>query len=642
MKGCLAYALGLSAAASCCLYVVNIAGPTTLTVGTVLGGASNSFERPEPDYPAWRDAHSVEDGSALPPSLVQVERTGHTFTIPLKEYVTVFDGPALPGSGSLSRHRRLHVTEYYGRVSFGEPAQVFDMVFDTGSGNIVLPTVKCVDEACQKHRRFVSADSKTAVQLAYDDGTKMLPGDSDRDTTTITYGTGKLTGEYVQEHVCMGQSGASASFCTDVNFLGVTQESRFPFVELPFDGIFGLGLAGLSAGSSFNFVSRMRSNHSIGDPTFAVFLRDLDADEESEITFGGYRPERFQDAENGMKWLPVSKEEADSKGYWLVTMREVYVRGRPMGFCNDPSRKSRCQVAMDTGSSLIMGPPVAVDQLLRAMGGCSEGNLPPLRFEFDAAAGGTFDVVLQPRDYAEFDADGSCATSFQPLELPPTLGPMWILGQTALRKYYSVYDAKRWRVGLGLARHASRARPSVAASSSAGATAADLQQGRSPREACVDSDAEMAAEHLPGCRSFTNMGYCMRFPPLAHHYCRLSCGFCKTEGSSDASTVTDVSEEDDAVPAARASVVPPADAVSVAASEARPTRSFLRVGRSVAASINEVRRPQPQDVRAAEPQDGEAQVTLRGSGLSVSRYVTRRPIGSRRADEGANILDTEA
>ena len=26
----------------------------------------------------------------------------------------------------------------------------------------------------------------------------------DRDTTTITYGTGKLTGEYIRDHVCIG------------------------------------------------------------------------------------------------------------------------------------------------------------------------------------------------------------------------------------------------------------------------------------------------------------------------------------------------------------------------------------------------------------------------------------------------------
>ena len=33
---------------------------------------------------------------------------------------------------------------------------------------------------------------------------------------------------------------------------GVTEESEFPFEKMPFDGILGLGLPGLSAAPSFN------------------------------------------------------------------------------------------------------------------------------------------------------------------------------------------------------------------------------------------------------------------------------------------------------------------------------------------------------------------------------------------------------
>ena len=39
-------------------------------------------------------------------------------------------------------------------------------------------------------------------------------------------------------------------------------------------------------------------------------------------------------------------------------------------------------------------------------------------------------------------------TAFQPLELPPTLGPMWVVGQSVLRKYYSVFDRENSRVGF--------------------------------------------------------------------------------------------------------------------------------------------------------------------------------------------------
>jgi hypothetical protein len=71
------------------------------------------------------------------------------FTIPLKEYLAVFVTRAPPAPGDKRRrHQRIHVTEYYGQVMFGEPPQAFDMVFDTGSGNIVLPTAKCHEEVC--------------------------------------------------------------------------------------------------------------------------------------------------------------------------------------------------------------------------------------------------------------------------------------------------------------------------------------------------------------------------------------------------------------------------------------------------------------------------------------------------------------
>merc|ERR1719215_2544603 len=125
-------------------------------------------------------------------------------------------------------------------------------------------------------------------------------------------------------------------------------------------------------------------------------------------------------------------------------MRDIYVRGKPLGLCEDFSASPRCKLAMDTGSSMMMGPTYGVRQLMQAIGAsCAE--LPVLRLELDAEAGGTFDMVLRPEDYAEF-SDGDCGTAFQPIDLPPNLGAMWVIGQTALRKYYSVYDPIRWRV----------------------------------------------------------------------------------------------------------------------------------------------------------------------------------------------------
>jgi len=447
--------------------------------------------------------------------------------LPLKEFVSVIEAP-VPLSKSASptarrARRQIYVTEYYGKIAVGSPPQIFEVVFDTGSGNIVLPTVKCKDEACVRHHRYHCEASTSALQLAFDDDTPLAAGETDRDTTSITYGTGKLTGEYIRDRICFGMGISKSQMCTSSDFLGVTQESRFPFIELPFDGIFGLGLLGLAAGDNFSFVNRLKANNSVIEPVFAMFIRDLQADEDSEITFGSWRPERLAAGEK-MHWLPIPQDEAEDKGYWLVTMRDVYVGGKPLRLCDDIGPNPRCQVAMDTGTSLSMASPYQVSVLLDALNvndDCSNyARLPEIRFTLDAEGNTTHDLVMRADDYVDRSTEG-CAATFQPLRLPPRLGRMWVFGQTVLRRYYSVFDAKRWRVGVGVANHTPKFRVQP--------TSPPTPKPASKKETCEDDNNSMqqAPFSLPGCKSFARMGYCQRFQPLAHHYCRLSCSFCE-------------------------------------------------------------------------------------------------------------------
>mmetsp|Transcript_22725 Transcript_22725/g.59980 ORF Transcript_22725/g.59980 Transcript_22725/m.59980 type:complete len:165 (+) Transcript_22725:1-495(+) len=128
---------------------------------------------------------------------------------------------------------------------------------------------------------------------------------------------------------------------------------------------------------------------------------------------------------------------------------------------------------------------------------------------------------MKAEDYVDRSPEG-CAPTFQPIQLPPDLGRMWVFGQSILRKYYSVYDAKRWRVGVGVANHTAKKRAAPKVEPLKPKPAA-------PKEPCKDDNAEMQAPpfSLPGCKSFEQMGYCKRFKPLAAHYCRLSCKLCE-------------------------------------------------------------------------------------------------------------------
>merc|ERR1719443_2813757 len=94
-------------------------------------------------------------------------------------------------------------TSYSGLVSIGQPAQSFRVVFDTGSGHLILPSVECGSEACQVHRQYNQTASSTAIPINVD-GSVVPPGKM-CDQVNIGFGTGKVKGEFVRDLVCLGE-----------------------------------------------------------------------------------------------------------------------------------------------------------------------------------------------------------------------------------------------------------------------------------------------------------------------------------------------------------------------------------------------------------------------------------------------------
>jgi len=56
-----------------------------------------------------------------------------------------------------SKSKSVHASEYYGKISIGTPPQEFLVVFDTGSGNLLLPSMS----ARMKHVRRTSASIRS-------------------------------------------------------------------------------------------------------------------------------------------------------------------------------------------------------------------------------------------------------------------------------------------------------------------------------------------------------------------------------------------------------------------------------------------------------------------------------------------------
>jgi len=332
---------------------------------------------------------------------------------------------------SLQRERNgvIHKTAYFGELKIGTPGQSFSVVFDTGSGNLLVPAKDCGSTACVMHDRFNEGASSTRKDL-YCDGSEISPGDGG-DEVTIKFGTGEISGRCMEDLICVGD------VCSRGAFIAATEETPHPFASFAFDGVLGLALSGMAQSPNFSMMSRLVGASALKNPVFSVFLSDQDA-EDSEIVFGEVRSNRMS---SEIFWVPVSRPS----GYWQVQIEDITLDNRKQGICAD------CQVAVDTGTSELAGPSEVIEQLNEKLGvqeDCTNfGELPNLGFVVQGHV-----LNLEPRDYID-KADGVCKVSLMRLDVPPPNGPLFVFGIPFLQKFYTVYDEEQKKVGFAVAKH---------------------------------------------------------------------------------------------------------------------------------------------------------------------------------------------
>jgi len=371
-------------------------------------------------------------------------------------------------------------TSYSGVISLGAPAQEFRVVFDTGSGHIVVPAAGCQSEACLVHRTYNLLESETGVAIK-SDGVP-LQADELADEVTIGFGTGEIKGQFAKDHVCLGAASTSSHDrrgCLEMHVVMAVEMSTNPFKSFVFDGILGLGLPMLSLTDEFSFFHLMSNSNQVAAPQFGVFLTEGEEGEESEIAIGGFNPAR---ALEPLAWSPVVLADL---GHWQVTIKAVRVNGVTLDICKDGT----CRGVVDTGTSHI-GVPIAQESALATMltqdAGdyldCRQAEGPVLEFELESG-----NLSLSSENYmrrlplregvnvgsavVSIDENASapsvphrvvdenasnivrhCSPRLMPVNMPAPLGPkLWILGEPVLHRYYTVYDWEKLQVGFSVA-----------------------------------------------------------------------------------------------------------------------------------------------------------------------------------------------
>jgi len=315
--------------------------------------------------------------------------------------------------------------QYFSEITLGTPPQSFKVVLDTGSSNLWVPSSSCNSIACFLHNKYDSSSSSTYKK----NGTEFA----------IRYGSGSLSGFVSQDTLKIGDL-----VIKHQDFAEATEEPGLAFAFGRFDGILGLGFDTISVNKMVPPFYNALDQGLLDEPVFAFYLGDTNKEgDDSEATFGGVDKKHYT---GEMINIPLRR-----KAYWEVDFDAITL-GENTAELEDTG------VILDTGTSLIALPSTMAELLNKEIGAkkgftgqytveCDKrDSLPDLTFTL---AGHNF--TIGPYDYV-LEVQGSCISSFMGMDFPEPVGPLAILGDAFLRRWYSVYDHGKGAVGLAKAK----------------------------------------------------------------------------------------------------------------------------------------------------------------------------------------------
>ncbi|XP_032346119.1 cathepsin D isoform X2 [Camelus ferus] len=224
-----------------------------------------------------------------------------------------------------------------------------------------------------------------------------------------------------------------------------TKQPGITFIAAKFDGILGMAYPRISVNNVLPVFDNLMQQKLVDKNIFSFYLnRDPSAQPGGELMLGGTDSKYYKG--------PLTYHNVTRMAYWQVHMEQVDV-GTSLTLC-----KGGCEAIVDTGTSLIVGPVEEVRELQKAIGAvpliqgeymipCEKvSSLPEVTLKLGGRG-----YKLSSEDYTlKVSQAGKtiCLSGFMGMDIPPPGGPLWILGDVFIGRYYAVFDRDQNRVGL--------------------------------------------------------------------------------------------------------------------------------------------------------------------------------------------------
>ncbi|WP_172575393.1 pepsin-like aspartic protease [endosymbiont GvMRE of Glomus versiforme] len=329
--------------------------------------------------------------------------------------------------------------------------QTFQMLLDTGSPDLWVPSVNCTSKSCKKHKQF---DEKISQNFINTEKKYSLLFNQKASFVNVT---GAFENVEIGGIIAEKQQFGCAFLETD------------DFYNAPFDGILGLSLDKLSTQHIPTVFSTMVKQNKVEEPIFSIYLsRARDSGDKGALTLGGVDKEKFSGD-------IVNNKVIGESGFWVINLEGLSVDGKKIELDEvgnetklegkNELKKQRKSI-IDTGTSLLKILYEDAEKIHANIGGflvdfqgggfaipCNTTSVVSLQFN-------NIHYSIDPKDLIISNISsvypGFCFSGIQGIRNQVSsvdgMG-IWLIGDVFLKNVYSVFNTKEKTVGFAPSIH---------------------------------------------------------------------------------------------------------------------------------------------------------------------------------------------